>query len=646
MKTKKYTKLMAAVLLAGAPMLWSACTDDWNEHYDIVPGGMADQPSLLARIKADPDLANFYKVITAIGGAETLDSPQQLTVWAPANFTSEQADSVISVYNEDVAAGVKLVDNRAIKQFMQNHVALYARPISTLTDTTIHMLNRKYMRLVGEGVNKGSLDGNPFSTMQICNNGILYKTEHMQRFFSNIREYMELNGIDSVATFIKGFDKYTLDESSSVEGGIIDGKTVYLDSVTNLSNQILNRYGYIQREDSDYIYIAPTNEVWAKEFEKYKSYYNYSSMVNLRDSLANVSAQKAIFQGRFFNMSKTSKHNQHPEDSLCNTLYGEYQIHNPRKNVFYDPQETILNGLEKVECSNGYIYIDDRGVIAPEKTFFTRQDIQAESSFNFEVPVSSDQKETMTYGYGTHGIYPMDSVQIVDEYGDTVWTEVPDKEHPIREYRYVEFKAKTASNHTEVKYTLPETFSNVYYNIYVVSTPGRGTDSNVKDSLSTYFTVECKAQDATGKLVNYGNDANGNKATNAFMMNPVKYDENSPLTGYAELKTQSNFDRAYATNATKVDTILISKAKMFDVASYGLDKGVVELTFKSFGPAATKTKEKVYTRSIRFDEIILVPFNTKEEAEAAAFDLNAINDDILELDKPKKEDTKDETTKE
>jgi len=644
MKTNKYTKIMAAVLLTGAPMLWSACTDDWNEHYDIIPGGMAEQESLLTKIKADPNLANFYTVITSIGAAETLDSPQQLTVWAPRNFSKEQADSVIAIYNEDVKADIKWKDNRAIKQFFKNHVALYARPISSLTDSTINMLNKKHMRLIGNDANSGSLDGNAFDDMQICNNGILYKASHMQSFFPNIREYAELNGLDSLATFIKSFDKYTLDEQSSVEGGVVDGQTVYLDSVTNLSNQMLSRYGLIQREDSDYILIAPTNEVWEKEFNRNKQFYQYSSNVNMSDSLSNVLSQGAIFNYRFFNMSKTSKHNQHMTDSLTNTQYSEHQIHNPRKNVFYDPESTILAGLQKIECSNGYIYIDNKGVIDPTSTWFTRTDLQAESSFNFEIPTSSDNKELMDAGYGTYYTYKYDelpdSVWEYDDFGDS--TRVPKILIEVdQEYRYVEFKSKQAANHTDITYTLPNSFSNVYYNIYVVSIPGRGSDTNIKDFLSTYFTVECKAQDINGKLVNCGNDALGNRATNnGFMMNPVKYDENSPLTGYEELKGQSNFDRAYATNATKIDTILISKAKMFDVASYGIDKGVVTLQFKSFGPAATKVKEKVYTRTLRFDEIILVPFETKEEAEAAAFDLDAINDVLLERNK------KDESTKE
>lgn len=648
MKTNKYTKFMAAVLLAGAPLLWSACTDDWNEHYDIVPGGMAEQESLLQQIKADPQLANFYRVITSIGGAETLDSPQQLTVWAPIGMTEEQADSIINVFNEDQQAGVKLIDNRAIKQFMQNHVALYARPISSLTDTTIVMLNKKHMHLVGDSEKKGSIEENPFSEMKICNNGILYKTENLQTFFPNIREYTELNGLDSVATFIKGFDKYTLDEQASVEGGVIDGVTIYLDSVTNLSNRLLNEFGLIQREDSDYIFIAPTNEVWQREFDSYRKMFNYSSSVNQSDSLANVMAQRSVFQGRFFNMSKTSKHNQHPQDSLTNTAYYEHQVHNPRKNVYYDPETTLLAGLKSYECSNGKIYVDDKGVMDPTKTFFTRQDISTFGSH--EVPTTSDNKPTMNDKNGTYYTYKMiETVDSVWEYNedktDSVYVPVIKKEEDKR-YNYSEFSAMTSTNQTDVTYTLNNTYSDVYYNIYVVTIPGAGQDrlkdyTGKADSLmSSYFTVECKAQNQDGKLVNCGNDALGNRVTNnGYMMNPVKYSEESNITGYKDLKGQSNFDRAYATQYNKIDTILISMAKNFDVSSYGIDGGVVTLQFKSFGPSATKTKEKVYTRTLRFSEFILVPFRTREEAVAAAFDLDAINDDKLELYKGKEEES-------
>lgn len=636
-------------------MLWSACTDDWNEHYQGVPGGMADQPSLLENIAADPQLANFYKAIVGIGGASTLNSPQQLTVWAPMGMTEEQADSVIQVYKEDSIAGIKFIDNRAIKQFFQNHVALYARPISSLTDTTIAMLNKKYMRLVGESPSTGSLDENKFSDMVLSNNGILYKTENLQSFFPNLREYAELNGLDSVSAFFKLYDHYELDENSSIEGGIVDGSTVYLDSVTNLSNQMLRAYGLINREDSNYIFLAPTNEVWKQEYEKYSKYFTYTPNAGLAnlDSLVQVNAQTSILRGRFFNMSKTSKYNQHPEDSLVNTQYYERQVHNPRTNVYYNPSE-MLEGLKQVQCSNGILYVDDKGVIDPKKTFFTRKDIEAEYSHEEykpdnqgNIPCTANSLSRRLKYYTKH---ITDSVINNPELPKDTIDSILAGETPIKEVetRYSVIKARVATNQANVTYELKGTYSNVYYNIYVVSVDGPG-QNNENDpeakNLSTYFTVQCKAQNDQGKLVNFGNDAAGNPdSKNGYMLNPKKYsadDEN--ITGYADLSKLSNFERVYITSTEKnsLDTILIAKAKMFDFSSIGLDKGIMQLYFETWGPSSVKQREEVYTRTMRFDEIILVPFETKEEAEAAADDLNAINDEVLEEIKKSLESTKE-----
>jgi hypothetical protein len=41
----------------------------------------------------------------------------------------------------------------------------------------------------------------------------------------------------------------------------------------------------------------------------------------------------------------------------------------------------------------------------------------------------------------------------------------------------------------------------------------------------------------------------------------------------------------------------------------------------------------IYTRTLSLCEFILVPFETKEEAEAAADDMDAFNDELLEANK-------------
>lgn len=611
MKTNKINKIMAATLLAGAPLLWSACADTWDEHYGVVEGGLADQPSLLENIAADPDLSNFYEVIKAIGGAETLNSPQQFTVWAPKSLSAAQKDSIIEVYKKDVEAGMKWEDNKAVTQFLQNHMALYARPVSTMTNDTVTMRNLKYMHLLGTSNSTGSLNGNPFNEMKLCNNGILYKVDHLQQFFPNVREYTEHSENMTMFTkFLKSFDEYELDIAASTPGGVVDGKTVYLDSVTTLYNRMLSSYGYLQREDSVYTFIAPTDEVWNNEYERYSKFFKYNGAVNNADSLADARTVQCIIMGRFFNTSENWRYNLNSEDSLCNTMYSEYQTHNPRKNVYYKPQETILNGLEKVECSNGFVYIDDKGVIDPHTTFFGRTDLPASTSFYYDVPKDNNNNETMTTSHNTLNFYKVE----MDEDGKL-------SETLSRRYDYVQVTAKTSTNDTEITYKVPGTYSNVYYNIYLVTVP----DLRAEKPLPTWFQAQYQVQNEKGVLSN----------------NKVNYANPHPVTADSEIENadvilkQSKNQNCFVASATQVDTILIQSAVKFDFCGAGTDEGIAKLTIKSFGPSGTSYREKIYSRTLRLNEIILVPFETKEEAEEAADDIDAFNDQKLEALKEK-----------
>lgn len=595
---------MAAVVLAGAPLLWSACSDSWDDHYSVVEGGMADQPTLLENIAADQDLANFYKVINGIGAVDLLSSPQQLTVWAPKGLTSAQADSVIAVYQADVAKGRKWEDNKAVIQFLQNHIALYARPVSSLTNDTVSMLNKKYMSLVGTSATTGSLNSNPFNETVLCNNGILYKVENVQTFFPNVREYLEqTTGMDSIVALIESWDKYDLDESSSVPGGVEDGKMVYIDSVMTLSNTLLRAYGYIQREDSTYMFIAPTNELWTKEYDRYKNFYQYDNSVPQaqRDSLTNLYANLDIIQGRFFNTSMRNRYNRHPEDSLVNTSYTERQSHNPRRNVYYKPFEGILNGLQRVECSNGSVYVDNKGVIAPQTTFLGRYDMPAYFSNYYEIPKNSNNVETMRVRQDQYNIYDTDSTFNI-----------------VKSYYYAEVTSVNSTGQTSIEYTLPSTLSNVYYNIYVVTVP----DSYY--GLPCWFQVRHVEKNASGNF----------PATQNRYENPHPITADSDVANADLLAQQSNSPYYYVASAEKVDTILVQAAVKYDYAGAGLDNGTVKLIVQSIGDLGqSEYREKIYTRTLRLNEIILVPFETKEEALAAADDKDAFNDELLEANK-------------
>lgn len=625
MKTNKIFKFMAAAMLTGAPMLWSACSDSWNEHYDVNSGGMADQPTLLENIASDPALSNFYKVIQGIDGAEMLKSPQQFTVWAPKSLTSAQADSIIKVYNDEKNAGMKWEDNKAVTQFLQNHMALYARSVSPLTDDTVTMRNMKYMRFTGTSYESGSINGNNFDGMTLSSNGILYKLDNVLQFLPNVREYTansdEMKGLTA---FFKQYDEYELDEKSSTPGGIEDGKVVYLDSVTTLYNKIINRYGYIQREDSVYTLVAPTDEVWDSEFERYKKFFVYNASIPeaSRDSLTLINTQDAIMQGRFFNTSKNWRYNRayvegRPNDSLCNTQYGERQEHNPRKNVYYNPSQTILNGLEKVQCSNGDVFIDNKGVIDPKSTFLGRRDIDASMAFNYEVAKDKSNIPTMTVQPQSYEVYKMDTIWGIDPETEEVYIlDIVETTQLKHRYNFVAVSAKTSNAHSSIDYKLNNTLSNVYYNVYVVTIPERKTLYN--EPLPIWFQMQKSVQNEKGAF-----------GTAQYMDNPNPITEGSVENADVILK-QGNNQRCFVASAEKIDTILVSKALKFDYCGYGVDGGVAKFTISSFGPNGSSYREKIYTRTLRLNEIILVPFETKEEAEAAADDKDAFNDEKLQ----------------
>ena len=588
------------MVLAGTPLFWSSCADSWSEHYDVTDGGMADQPSLLQNIQSDASLSNFYRVVNAIGMSDALGAAQQLTVWAPRNLTNAQADSIIAVYEADKAAGLKKEDNKAITQFYQNHVALYARPISSLTDDTVAMLNKKYMHLIGTSDKTGTLNGNAFDDAVLSNNGILYKTNGIQPFFPNVREYIEKReGLDSLVQMIKGFDEYELDEKSSVAGGVEDGKTVYLDSVTVLTNDLLSSLGYIQREDSVYTLLAPTDEVWRQLYDKYRQYYVYDPSVANSDSLAEYYTRWSILRGRFFNTSPNFKYNRNPQDSLVNTHYFERQNHNPRTNVYYKPYETILNGLEKVTCSNGEVYIDNKGVIDPHTTFFGRTDLQATLATYYEVPKNTANVETMSVNRWTRyrSVYYADSTQEV-----TKTTE------------YITVAATNSGDQSKITYTLPSILSGAYYNIYIVT---MGQD------LPNWFQVGHSEKNARGTF-----------PTEQYWDNPHPITAESDVENVDEILSLSKNSTCFVTNAgDDTDTLLVQKAVQFPYSSAGLDDGVVKLIVRSMGPSSPKKLNVIYTRTLSLCEFILVPFETKEEAEAAADDLDAFNDELLEANK-------------
>ncbi len=605
-----------------------SCADEWDNHYSGEGlQSASDAPSLLELVKADPDLSNFLRVAEHVGYDRVLASPQSLTLWAPV-ISAAQADSVISLFDEQKRLLVTMPDgsqrntkdkdNTAITQFMQNHMALYGRSVSSTYSDSIRMMNGKYMILTANDLN-----GIPFLQKNlVASNGVMYKLGTKETFFPNVREAMALNPqTDSLAAYYRMFDEYELDETSSVQMGVVDGEVVYADSVTNLNNQLYNRLGYIQREDSSYMFIAPTTELWKREYAKYSKYFNYVNKMENRDSVAALNADMAIIRGRVFNLN--SQRNNY-EDSLFNTqyinqsaYYGLNVFQNPKAAWNPETNEGILNGLQQTVCSNGIVYLDNEGRVDPKLTFLQDRYILGTNIRHRGTPrimVNSEPQAQVSMTNRT----ALDSITYN---GQTI-----NFKSILKDGNYVEIAPETYQNvvnrNSSVYFYLPNTLSNLYYNVYVVMVPAFAnsdgyTEAQVRPTRFNVYRHEREMDIRTDGTTDPNEDLE-------FARPNL---DNRHILPVPEGETHgegTNFD----TTGDQVDVICIDKA--FHTSVSGMNAvGTVDPAIRyrlTTSVRASDINNNRMTNIMRINRIIYIAFETEEEAKAYQLDLSNIKE--------------------
>lgn len=452
MKTKiKYTIQTGIVALA-ATMTCGSCSDTWDDHYNV--NATVSSQSLWETINEDPTLKPFARVLDSCNYRRVLDAEQVFTVWAPV-INDARADELIARYQSEKSQNVKDEDNTVIQQFIKNHIALYNHQLSSLSEDTVTMMNGKRMTLTAAKFN----DNVDIAGRQIAaRNGALYKLSGEEDYFANVWEALQVStgeddGLDSLANFISSFNEYYFDANSSVQGGVVDGEIVYLDSVTYLVNSLLNSYGRINDEDSLFWLLAPTNKVWREKLDQYSKYFEYQKDVKKRDSLQNSYARLGIINDIFFNMrfQETSVN-----DSIYSTSYSKYQLEtdpDERYGVFYKPFEAggLFDGLANPEvCSNGRLYKATDWRIIPEKSFVNPIRLEGEWDKYYQLGTSITSNY-MIASIVTVPSYVADSLKVSNN-----------------RYLSVRDRRPAASQKPSVTYDIPNTLSNCPYDIKVI----------------------------------------------------------------------------------------------------------------------------------------------------------------------------------
>lgn len=562
----KYNNLYHKIAgLALATLAVAACSDDWNEHYDAQQQTGVNS-TLWQTISGNENLSHFAEVIQTCGYDKNLNSNQIFTVFAPTNeyFTEAEKTALITQYNEKKAANTKDEDNPTIKQFVQNHIALYNYSAANGREDTLTMMNGKYLTLNTQAAGgQKILSGN-----QLHNNGILYIIEGVAPYDHNVFERLGvIEGLDSIAEFLYSYNKYEFIPELSVPGGIENGQTVYLDSVMQLQNEMFSQLNArINSEDSTYWMLAPNNDEWKRLVEEYTPYFYYHSGIEKRDSLNYTLARMAILAGSVF--SRTTNPDAAIQDSIRSThaisyarrksVYGSSELaYYEYKNPFDEGRP--FYGTEEIAASNGSVWKANTWNIDKKETFYQTVIVEAED-------ISSSLKEV-----DETTTNPNPSV-----------ISVPRKNpfyNLISGNSYVEIYPQGSTNTTTTFY-IPDVLSNIEYDLYLITAPGT---AGVEDTSMV---------------------APINRLPNKLRLT---------LGWYKEDGTEDD-ERVISeieTSGIKADTILVQSGVKFPTCSVGLQTPQVTLSINTRVSNREITAGS-FNRTLRVDCIVLKPHEESE----------------------------------
>lgn len=542
----------------------TACAD-WDDHYDANTAIVDTQNATLwENIANDPNLSQFASLLKKTEYDKILSASQTYTVWAPLNGTFDY--DALSVASND----------KVIKEFVQNHIARSNYTVSGKVDEKVFMLNEKLMLFGGNGsytIQNVGLD----KVNVASSNGVLHTVSQRIPFLANIYESLnnEEYALDSISEFYHSYDEKVLNEQRSVAGPIVDGEETYLDSIFDEDNDLYTRYrAYINREDSNYTMVVPTNEAWAKARAAITKLYHYApsfeyventvgantrkvNTIKLKDTayLTDSMSNLVLTRGLFFNNNlydnKRLNTLQDGETLQCDSLYSTTGM-----KIFTEDAAHLLENAHRVDKSNGAIWVVDSLRMHPW------------TIWNPEIKIEGELMSLIS-GYN----YVAGSPEMVWVTEGSRNPAVPGR---LSLSRYMEAQPSALNTNPEVDYYLPGVRS-TEYSLYVVFVPGNIENANYEPK-PNYVRIK----------IGYA-DANGKEQETAFLRNPV------------------DGSQYFTNDSSKIDTVYIGDFT-FPVAYAGTGSDSQEYSpyVRIQSNVGSKQRES-YDRTLRIDCIILRP---------------------------------------
>lgn len=385
---KKFNLLRKAAWVTSAVLILSSCESDvWKEHYST--GDDVPTKNLAETIESMPEYSNFVKALKTtymFNGDkqlvktywDLLNESQYLTVWLPSN-DAISAEKWAEYTNSDMDSKDHL---KVGEELIMNHIARFSHTVGASTKEKITMLSEKSYRSNPDNIS--DVQYMEKGTNIRCVNGILHKLDGKIDYLPSIYEYLVTapEYRDFFGKWLEQYTKLEIDENKSVASGVNDeGNMEYVDSVMIEKSIIMDKFGFINSEDSTYAVILPSPELFRERYDSISKFYEYGEVQPGRDSLQQFYTFYAMMTDMFFNMSETGQ--KSPEDSIVSTLFDKSERmreHLPY-HVYYKPFESdgiIGRSSSQVNCSNGEVYIVDEWPFVDSLTFLRPIKIQAE----------------------------------------------------------------------------------------------------------------------------------------------------------------------------------------------------------------------------------------------------------------------------
>ncbi|MDR2085870.1 MAG: fasciclin domain-containing protein [Dysgonamonadaceae bacterium] len=443
-----------------------ACTDDtYDRHYQADTNLVAEN-NLMETVESLPELSLWTEILRKYGYDRMLSQTQAYTLFAPSNRA---------------LAGLDTTGINVQTELIENHIARYILPASGNTPFPIAMLNGKRISLSPINGN-WAFGSTPFALPNksiVASNGIVHLLDNYETFFPNTWEYLAKNPqLDSIKNYLYSFDEIRFEPEASVPGSVVDGQQTYLDSVFVNYNTLVRQLGYINREDSSYTMIVPTNEAWTEAYNRIKEYYvYYNKNAATADSLQRANTAFALLQDLVFNNTEQIS----PQDSLISTS----------GNTFYHPQY-LFEGAEPVTTSNGTAYMTDLLRFKPHESWHDSITVEAEFIQGRENTLSTPSVERVV---------------------NTAIT-------GISNGRYLKLDPTTTSGNPTASFEIPNTLSGKY-NIYCVFVTGKAANEKAQGLKPNKVFFNLTYLDTNGKSVLSRFPASGNITTDPNVIDTV-----------------------------------------------------------------------------------------------------------------------------